>query len=119
VRAQADQARATYEQTVLLALGEAGNALASVRAARDEAAAEATQATALTRALDLAELRYSTGLSNHLEVLDAERSLFDAQLAASHAELGQLTAAVQLYKALVGSGAGALNSFPPRPTAGS
>jgi outer membrane protein TolC len=99
VRAQADQARATYEQTVLLALGEAGNALA--------------------RALDLAELRYSTGLSNHLEVLDAERSLFDAQLAASHAELGQLTAAVQLYKALVGSGAGALNSFPPRPTAGS
>jgi len=67
------------------------------------AAAEETQATALRRALELAELRYSTGVSNYLEVLDAERSLFEAELAASQAELQQLTAAVQLYKALGGS----------------
>ena len=105
-RAQAEQARARYEQTLLVALGEAGDALAGVRAARDEAAAEETQATALRRALELAELRYSTGVSNYLEVLDAERSLFDAQLAASQAQLGQLTAAVQLYKALGGSWTG-------------
>ncbi len=102
-RAQAEQARAAYEQTVLVALGEAGNALAGVRAARDVAAADETQAAALTRALDLAELRYSTGVANYLEVLDAERSLFDAQLAASQAQLQQLTAAVELYKALGGS----------------
>src|SRR5512135_1603735 len=72
-RARAEQARARYEQTVLVALGEAGDALVGVRAARDEAAAEQTQATALRRALELAELRYSTGVSNYLEVLDAER----------------------------------------------
>ena len=102
-RARAEQARARYEQTVLIALGEAGDALAGVRAARDVAAAEETQATALRRALDLAQLRYSTGVSNYLEVLDAERSLFDAELAASQAELQQLTAAVELYKALGGS----------------
>ncbi|HUJ27858.1 MAG TPA: efflux transporter outer membrane subunit, partial [Myxococcales bacterium] len=101
-RARAEQARAQYEQTVLVALGEAGDALVGVRAARDEAAAEETQATALRRALELAELRYSTGVSNYLEVLDAERSLFDAELAASQAQLQQLTAAVQLYKALGG-----------------
>ncbi len=42
-------------------------------------------------------------MSNYLEVLDAQRSLFDAELAASQAELAQLTAAVRLYKALGGS----------------
>ncbi len=102
-RARAEQARAQYEQTVLVALGEAGDALVGVRAARDEAAAEETQASALRRALELAELRYGNGVSNYLEVLDAERSLFEAELAASQAELKQLTAAVQLYKALGGS----------------
>ena len=102
-RAQAEQARAQYEQTVLVALGEAGDALVGVRAARDAAAAEETQATALRRALELAQVRYSTGVSNYLEVLDAQRSLFDAELAASQAELQQLTAAVRLYKALGGS----------------
>jgi outer membrane protein TolC len=36
-------------------------------------------------------------------VLDAQRSLFDAELAASQAELQQVISAVQLYKALGGS----------------
>jgi len=102
-RARAEQARAQYEQAVLVAAGEAGDALAGVRAARDVAAAEETQAAALHRALELAELRYRTGVSNYLEVLDAQRSLFDAELAASQAQLQQLTAAVRLYKALGGS----------------
>jgi multidrug efflux system outer membrane protein len=101
-RAQAEQARAVYEQTVLTALGEAGDALVGVRAARDAAAALQTQATALRRALALAEMRYRSGVSNYLEVLDAERSLFDAEIAASQAQLQQLTAAVRLYKALGG-----------------
>jgi multidrug efflux system outer membrane protein len=42
-------------------------------------------------------------VSNYLEVLDAQRSLFDAQLAESRAQLQQLTAAVRLYQALGGS----------------
>jgi multidrug efflux system outer membrane protein len=107
-RAQAEQAQAAYQQAVLTALEEAGDALSGVRAARDVAAAQQTQAAALKRALDLAELRYNTGLSNYLEVLDAQRSLFAAQLAASQAELQQLTAAVELYKALGGSWPGTL-----------
>jgi multidrug efflux system outer membrane protein len=102
-RARAEQARAQYERTVLTALREAGDALAGVRAARDVAAAQQTQAVALRRALELAELRYSSGVSNYLEVLDAQRGLFEAELAASQAQLQQLTAAVRLYKALGGS----------------
>ena len=102
-RARADQARAAYEQTVLTALREAGDALVGVRSARDQMAADETQATALRRSLELAELRYRTGVASYLEVLDAERGLFDAELALSQAQLQQLTAAVQLYKALGGS----------------
>ncbi len=102
-RAQAEQARAAYQQTALTAIQEAGDALSGVRAARDVATANETEANALQQALKLATLRYSTGLASYLDVLDAQRSLYAAQLAASQAELGQLTAAVQLYKAIGGS----------------
>ncbi|HKI94485.1 MAG TPA: efflux transporter outer membrane subunit [Gemmatimonadales bacterium] len=102
-RARAEQARAAYQQTALTAMQEAGDALSGVRAARDVAAANETQANALQQALKLAKLRYGTGLASYLDVLDAQRSLYAAQLAASQAELGQLTAAVQLYKAIGGS----------------
>jgi outer membrane protein, multidrug efflux system len=106
-RARADQARASYESTALNALREANDALAGVRAARDEAVAQATQARALREALNLAESRYQAGLSSYLDLLDAQRSLFSAELALSQAQLGELTAAVQLYKALGGTwGAG-------------
>jgi multidrug efflux system outer membrane protein len=105
-RARAEEARASYEQTVLTALREAGDALAGVRAARDQVAAQDTQAKALRRALELAQARYETGVASYLEVLDAERSLFDAELALSESQLAQLTAAVQLYKALGGSWTG-------------
>jgi len=102
-RARVDQARAAYQQTALLALAEAGNALAGVRTARNEVVAQATQARALRRALYLAEVRYRGGVASYLEVLDAQRSLFGAELALSQAQLNQLAAAVQLYRALGGS----------------
>lgn len=102
-RARAEQARASYEGVTLNALREADDALVAVHTARDEALAQATQANALRQALDLATVRYQAGLSTYLDLLDAQRSLFGAELAMSQAQLGELTAAVQLYKALGGS----------------
>jgi multidrug efflux system outer membrane protein len=102
-RARADQAKAAYENAALSALRDANDALVGVRTSRDEVAAQATQADALRHALELAELRYSSGVASYLDVLDAQRTLFSAELALSQAQLGQLTAAVQLYKALGGS----------------
>jgi multidrug efflux system outer membrane protein len=106
-RARAEQARASYEGVALNALREANDALVAVRTARDEAVAQATQANALRQALDLATVRYQAGLSTYLDLLDAERSLFGAELAVSQSQLGELTAAVQLYKAIGGSWVGA------------
>jgi len=102
-RARAEQARASYEGVALNALREADDALAAVRTARDQAVAQATQANALRQALDLATLRYQAGLASYLDLLDAQRSLFTAELALSQAQLGELQAAVQLYRALGGS----------------
>lgn len=102
-RARAEEARAGYESVALNALREANDALVGVRTARDEAVAEATQANALRQALELATVRYEAGLSSYLDLLDAQRSLFGAELAASQAQLAELTAAVRLYKALGGS----------------
>jgi multidrug efflux system outer membrane protein len=102
-RARAEQAGARYQQTSLIALQEAGDALAGVRATRDQVAARETQARALRRALELADVRYRTGVANYLEVLEAQRTLFEAEIALSQTQLSQVTAAVQLYKALGGS----------------
>ena len=102
-RARAEQARAHYEQAVLAALGEVGDALAGIRTTRDQVVAQRTQVSALRKAAELSEVRYRAGVTSFIEVLDAERSLFDAQVALSQAELTQVTAAVDLYKALGGS----------------
>ena len=102
-RARAEQAAARYQQVVLDALRDAGDALAGARAARDQVLANETQTVALRRALELADLRYRTGVSGYLEVLEAQRGLFVAEIALSQAELQELAAAVQLYKALGGS----------------
>jgi multidrug efflux system outer membrane protein len=102
-RARADQARAAYENAALSALRDANDALVAVRTSRDEVTAQETQAEALRHALELAQLRYASGIASYLDVLDAQRNLFTAELAVSQAQLEQLTAAVQLYKALGGS----------------
>ena len=102
-RARAEQSRAAYEGVALNAVREANDALVAVRMARAEAVAQATQANALRQALDIATARYEAGLSSYLDLLDAQRTVFVAELAMSQAQLGELTAAVQLYKALAGS----------------
>jgi multidrug efflux system outer membrane protein len=99
-RARMDQAKAAYERTALAALREASDALVAVRTAHDEVTANETLEGALRRALELSDLRYQTGVASFLEVLDAQRGLFDAELTLSQSRLRELSAAVQLYKAL-------------------
>ena len=101
-RARAEQSRYSYEQTVLTALREVEDALAGVRASRNQVAAQQTQVDALRRALRLAEMRYQSGASSYLDLLDAQRSLFGAELSLAQVEGQQATAAVTLYKALGG-----------------
>jgi len=102
-RARASQARSRYEQTVLVALREVEDALVGLRTAQDRSGAQERQVIALRRALELADMRYRNGVSSYLDVLDAQRGLFGAELALTQAARDQLVAAVQLYRA-VGAG---------------
>src|SRR5438445_4685809 len=107
-RARAAQARSRYEQTVLVALRDVEDALVGLRTAQDRSAAQERQVIALRRALELADMRYRNGVSSYLDVLEAQRGLFGAELALTQAERDQLVAAVQLYRA-VGAGWPAAN----------
>lgn len=102
-RSQAEQSRASYEQAVLTALRESNDALVAVRTTRDQLAAQETQVRALRRATALAEKRYESGVASYLEVLDAQRGLFTAELGLAQVQRQYLAATVQLYKALGGS----------------
>ncbi|MBX3301433.1 MAG: efflux transporter outer membrane subunit [Nitrospira sp.] len=100
--AQARQAVAQYKQTILVAFKEVEDALAGVSTAREQAAAQERQVSALKTALRLANLRYKGGLANYLDVLIAQRNLFDVELALATTRRLYLTSVVQLYKALGG-----------------
>jgi outer membrane protein, multidrug efflux system len=100
--AQAKQALAQYEQSILIAFREVEDSLVAVRTARAQSEAQLQQVTALQSALKLAELRYKGGLANYLDVLVARRSLFEAELALTGTRRLHLVSVVQLYKALGG-----------------
>jgi outer membrane protein TolC len=55
-----------------------------------------------SRSLFLAELRYREGADDLLTLLEAQRSLFQAEDQAVQLRLGRLNAALDLYKVLGG-----------------
>lgn len=100
--AQTRQAIAQYRQAILVAFREVDDALTGVAMTREQSAAQERQVNALKAALRLANLRYKGGLANYLDVLIAQRNLFDAELALATTRRTYLTSVVQLYKALGG-----------------
>jgi multidrug efflux system outer membrane protein len=100
--ARTDQALKEYEQTILEAMQEVEDALAGIKYYRQELQARSFQLRAARSASTLSRARYDGGITDYLEVLDSDRSLFDAQLAQSAVERLQLVSVVRLYKALGG-----------------
>ena len=64
--------------------------------------AQAGRVAAERKVLELAELRYRGGVAAYLEVLDAQRSLFGAELDEAESIGSNLVSLVRLYKALGG-----------------
>jgi multidrug efflux system outer membrane protein len=115
-RARLEQSAAAYRRAVQVALAEVANAAAGARLLGSVRAARADQMEATARAAKLALLRYQGGVSSYLEVLDAQRQLFDSQLAHSRSLLDELASMVVLYRAL---GGGWQAEAPPTPPEGS
>jgi len=101
-RKEAEIAANNYINVYLSALGEVENSLVSIQTYQDEFMARNAQAEAASKALMLSRERYNNGYTEYLEVLIAENSMFDSELLASQAKAQQLSAYIQLYRALGG-----------------
>ncbi len=97
-----DQALFKYQQTILIAFKEVNDALIAHYNSSKELEVQTRQVAVLRDYLRLARLRYDEGLVDYLNVLDAERNLFNAELDLSRAEGAQFLTLVDLYKALGG-----------------
>ena len=97
-----NQALAAYESTARQAFREVLDALVAHRQTREIWAAEGKRVEALARATQLAESRFNAGAASQLDVLDAQRNLYQAQQNAIDASRARLSAAASLVKALGG-----------------
>lgn len=91
-----------YQQVVQQAFREVEDALIDQKKSREQLAAQARQVASLREYKRLAQLRYDNGYTSYLEVLDAERSLFNAELSYLQTKGNLFRALVNVYKAMGG-----------------
>jgi len=101
-QARARQAEAGYQKAVETAFREVADALSNVRLAADSEGDLRVRVEQARGALRLAQRRYESGYSAYLEVLDAQRTLNDAQLAFIRNRQAYLSFSVDLMNALGG-----------------
>lgn len=92
----------TYQQTVQSAFKDVHDALAANDTTRAALVAQTTRKQNLQQAYELSDLRYKSGYSPYLEVLDAQRQLLQAQTLSILAARDVRLALVDLAKALGG-----------------
>lgn len=109
--ARQQQAVIGYLATAEGAFRDVEDALFATRMRRERRVALAEQSLALTAAAGIARDRYQEGESDFLEVLDVERSRLVAELELAAARTEELSAAVDLYRAL-GGGYGVAAAVP-------
>jgi multidrug efflux system outer membrane protein len=100
--ARARQAAAAYEKTAQTAFREVADALSNVRLAADTETDLRERVDQAANTLRLANMRYRSGYSAYLEVLDAQRTLNEAQLALARNRQQYLVFTVDLMNALGG-----------------
>ena len=100
--ARQEQALAAYEQTTLTAFEDVENSL--VAYAKEQTRRESLADSVVTsqKSLDLARRLYTSGLTDFVNVLDAERALYQAQDALAQSDRNISTDVVALYKSLGG-----------------
>jgi len=92
----------TYQRSIYTALREVADALVSFDRLREQRSQEEQLVRTLEDTVRLSELRYRGGLDSYLQVLDAQRNLFNGQLALAQLRLQERVSVVQLYRALGG-----------------
>ncbi|MEY4245964.1 MAG: hypothetical protein RLZZ245_3549, partial [Verrucomicrobiota bacterium] len=101
-RARANEALAAHDKAAKQAFREAADALNAHQKTGEIITERARLIASLQNVATLANDRFQGGASSYLEVLDAERSLFNAELELADARRDRLRAVVQAYRALGG-----------------
>jgi multidrug efflux system outer membrane protein len=91
-----------YRQAILAALAEVEGALAAGSRTADQETLQAQVVEQARIALRLAEIRYREGIDDLLAMLDAQRTLFQAEDQLAQVRLARLQASISLFKALGG-----------------
>jgi Cu(I)/Ag(I) efflux system outer membrane protein len=100
--ARRSQAVAQYEKTLLVAFQEVAETLAVRPKLAAELKAQRNYLIVQNRVLELAQNRYQNGAISYLEVLEAQREAYEAEMAILGALRAQILNDVRLYLALGG-----------------
>ncbi len=96
------EALVEYEKAIQTAFREVSDSLISLSKTREQREEQQKLVAALRDADRLSNLRYRGGLDSYLQVLDAQRNLFQGELSLTQLRYLELNAVVQLYRALGG-----------------
>ena len=108
--ARAEQSLANYRKAVAGAVLDVREAYASLDATHEAVRAQHERVASLARARQLAKLGYDNGALSYLDLLDAERNWYQAQLDQVGSYRDQLSSQVAAVKALGGGYAAAPDS---------
>ena len=91
-----------YQRTIYTALREVADSLAAYRKTSEQRVEQEQLVEALRTSTQLSNERYQGGVDNYLQVLDAQRNLFQGELDLARLRQQTLSSLVQLYRALGG-----------------
>jgi outer membrane protein, multidrug efflux system len=91
-----------YQKTIYTALREVSDSLAGYHKTNDQRTEQERLVEALRNSTRLSTQRYQGGVDTYLQVLDAQRNLFEGELDLARLRQQQLSSLVQLYRALGG-----------------
>lgn len=101
-KAQQEEAKLAFQQSLLNAGSEVNNALTQVQTARNKTDLRSQQITSLETAVRSTELLMQYGTTTYLEVLTAQQSLLSAQLQQVADYFDEIQGIINLYQALGG-----------------
>jgi multidrug efflux system outer membrane protein len=100
--AQKQELVVRYQQVIQTAFREVDDSLVDQKHTKDQLEALGRQTAALREYARLAQLRFDEGYTSYLEVLDSNRSLFDAELNYAQTKATLFRSFINLYKAMGG-----------------
>lgn len=100
--AQRDQAKISFEKAVTQAFGEVSTSLSAHQQLAKAYLEQLISVDAYRESVRLSTVRYDSGLSSYLDIIDAQIQMYPSESATVTYDLGRKLALVDLYRALGG-----------------